>query len=159
MTTKIGDLGEQLVSQWLQSKSYCILHHSWRCRWGEVDIIAEDKTSSTLIFVEVKTRSSFNWDSDGLEAISFSKQQKISRSAALFLAENSQYVDYYMRFDVALVKCRKQRKQQQLKISMDNYVQENSQNNQILSSKIITDLNNGYILTIVNYLENAFEEN
>ncbi|VEP15365.1 conserved hypothetical protein [Hyella patelloides LEGE 07179] len=158
MTTKIGDLGEQLVSQWLQSKSYSILHHSWHCRWGEVDIIAEDKTSSTLIFVEVKTRSISNWDTDGLEAISLSKQQKISRSAALFLAENSQYVDYYMRFDVALVNYKKQRKPKQLKISMDNYVPENSHNNQILPPQIITELKNGYILTIVNYLENAFEE-
>ena len=103
MTAKIGDLGEQLVSKWLQSQSYCILHHKWRCRWGEIDLIAKDKNSSTLIFIEVKTRNNSNWDNYGLEAVSLNKQRKISKSAALFLADNTEYVDFYMRFDVAAV--------------------------------------------------------
>jgi len=60
MTIKIGVLGEQLTSQWLKSKSYRILYHSWRCRWGEIDLIAVDRQANTLVFVEVKTRSSGN---------------------------------------------------------------------------------------------------
>lgn len=153
MTTKIGDLGEQLVSQWLQSKSYRILHHSWRCRWGEIDIIAEDNISSTLLFVEVKTRSSNNWDNDGLEAISPTKQEKISNSAALFLAANSQYVNFYMRFDVALVKYKKLPIKQTLDIpavALETVYRENS-------CRDFSTVKNGCIFKIVNYLENAFE--
>ena len=157
MTTKIGDLGEHLVSQWLQSKSYCILHHSWYCRWGEIDIIAEDKTTSTLIFVEVKTRKSFNWDNDGLEAVSEVKQQKIVRSAALFLAKNARYVDYFMRFDVALVGYQKLSRQQQLESTMNNYVIENNDCQTTLSEPLFSYTKDGYYLTIKQYLSDAFE--
>jgi putative endonuclease len=159
MATKIGSLGEQIVSQWLQSKSYCILHHNWRCRWGEIDLIAEDSANSTLIFVEVKTRSSNNWDSDGLETISLAKQKKISNSAVLFLAKNPQYVDFYMRFDVALVNYKKQFVQQQLEISVAELDLVNRESIATLSNHFFTDLKNGYILRIVSYLENAFEVN
>ncbi|WP_338027208.1 YraN family protein [Trichormus azollae] len=36
----IGDIGEDLVAQWLQSKGSEILHRSFSCRWGEIDIVA-----------------------------------------------------------------------------------------------------------------------
>jgi putative endonuclease len=156
MATKIGCLGEQIVSEWLQSKSYRILHHNWRCRWGEIDLIVEDSANSTLIFVEVKTRSRSNWDGDGLEAISLTKQKKISNSAVLFLAENSQYVDFYMRFDVALVNYQKQPVRQQLASSVAKLDLVNQEKIATLSNDFLT---NGYILKIVNYLENAFEAN
>jgi len=38
----IGVLGEELVAQWLQSTGWVILHR-WRCRWGEIDIIASQQ--------------------------------------------------------------------------------------------------------------------
>ena len=63
----IGDLGEALVVSWLKAQDYQLLHQNWHCRWGEIDIIALSK--STLIFVEVKTRSRNNWDELGLLSI------------------------------------------------------------------------------------------
>lgn len=36
----IGVLGEDLVAQWLQSTGWIILHRRWRCRWGEIDLVA-----------------------------------------------------------------------------------------------------------------------
>lgn len=159
MTTSIGDLGEQLVSNWLQSQSYRILNRQWRCRWGEIDIIAEDKNNSTLVFVEVKTRNNFNWDNFGLEAISINKQQKISRSAALFLSQNIQYNDFYIRFDVAGVRCQKTTAPSSLDIKIKNHSQNNSLCNKTLSNKFISNFVDGYYLQIIHYLENAFEYN
>lgn len=39
----IGELGEQLVAKWLQTQGWVILHHRWRCRWGEIDLIARQE--------------------------------------------------------------------------------------------------------------------
>ena len=154
MTTEIGNIGEQLVNQWLQSQSYCILERSWHCRWGEIDIIAQKKDNSTLVFVEVKTRGSSNWDCDGKDAISPLKQEKISRSAALFLAQNTQYVDCYMRFDVALVQYKLDR-DRQLEISWNK--RSLFQQNKYLSSNRSIKTANGFQFTIIDYLENAFD--
>src|SRR4028118_490928 len=40
-TPNIGELGEQLVAEWLQAQDWVILHNRWRCRWGEIDLIAQ----------------------------------------------------------------------------------------------------------------------
>lgn len=39
----IGELGEQLVAEWLKTQGWVILHHRWRCRWGEIDLIARQE--------------------------------------------------------------------------------------------------------------------
>ena len=116
-----GQLGEDLVAQWLQSTGWIILHRRFSSRWGEIDIIAEydGQTGeklltqhSLLIFVEVKTRSSGSWDAGGRSAITPQKQAKILREAEtlgseIFLAEYPEKADYSCRFDVAIVYCQK----------------------------------------------------
>lgn len=124
----IGQLGEDLVAQWLQSLGWSILFRRYSCRWGEIDIIAqyqgtpgtEENASlgskvlncvptpkSTLAFVEVKTRSAGNWDDGGRSAITPKKQAKLWRTSGIFMASYPDKVDCPCRFDVAIVYCRK----------------------------------------------------
>ncbi len=97
-----GDLGESLVCHHLQQQNWQVLAQQWRCRWGEVDIIA--RKGSSLIFVEVKTRQSANLDQDGLLAINARKQRKLIQTASLFLSQFPQLSELNCRFDVALVR-------------------------------------------------------
>ncbi|MEH2379258.1 MAG: YraN family protein [Nostoc sp.] len=125
--TNSGQLGEDLVAQWLQSTGWIILHRRFSSRWGEIDIIAQydggtgkeqgsrgeyptphsplPTPHSLLAFVEVKTRSSGSWDAGGRSAITPQKQAKISRTAGMFLAQYPEKADYSCRFDVAIVYC------------------------------------------------------
>jgi putative endonuclease len=151
MGNKIGALGEQLVARWLQLRDYKILNYNWHCRWGEIDLIAQDCKSGAIVFVEVKTRSAHNWDADGLLAINPSKQQKLIQTADLFLAEQPLLAELPCRFDVGLV----------------SYQSCNSQTNPNLSFTSVDQLNQLQIgqrviinhcqLTIKDYLLAAFD--
>lgn len=100
-----GNRGEALVADHLTAQGWQILARQWRCRWGELDLVAQK--GSTLAFVEVKTRSlnarSADWDPIGLEAVGAAKQNRMIRAAALFLSQNPQLERLNGRFDVALV--------------------------------------------------------
>jgi len=101
----LGELGEQVTAQWLHDQGWEILASRWRCRWGELDLVAYHPTTG-LIFVEVKTRQSKNWDADGLCAITPQKQKKLYRTAQMFLSAYPQFSELACRFDLALVKAR-----------------------------------------------------
>jgi putative endonuclease len=94
--------GEKFVAELLKANSWEIVATQWRCYWGELDIVARDRT--WLVFVEVKTRSANNWDENGLLAIAPSKQQKLWKAATEFLTCHPDLARLPCRFDVALVK-------------------------------------------------------
>lgn len=147
---KIGDLGEKLVSRWLQLQGYKILEQNWRCRWGEIDLIARH-TSDAIAFVEVKTRSANNWDANGLLAITDAKQQKLLKTATLFLAAYPHLADFPCRFDVALVSYGTTN-------TATNFISNNdfdlTQIQQIEINRPVAIAN--IQLTLKDYLENAF---
>ncbi len=90
-----GAAGEVLAARYLRDHGYRILASNYRCRLGEVDIIAQD--GPYIAFVEVKTRRS-----DGMyapkEAVTAAKQKRLIRTAALYLMNES--VEGQPRFDV-----------------------------------------------------------
>lgn len=84
----------------MESIGYDIIEQNFRCRIGEIDIIAKDK--NTLVFVEVKYRSTLSYGYSG-EAIDKRKQQKIYRSAEFYLAANRISASISCRFDAVLL--------------------------------------------------------
>lgn len=78
----LGQNGEELAVRYLMLNGYLILHRNFRCRIGEIDIIA--RKNDVLTFVEVKTRNTIV---TGLpaEAVTFAKQQKIRRVAQYYM--------------------------------------------------------------------------
>lgn len=83
---KLGCWGEQIAEKYLIKKDYLIVARNFRCRLGEIDLIALD--GKELVFIEVKTRQNQNY---GLpcEAINASKIKHLKRTAAYYMAVNS----------------------------------------------------------------------
>ena len=95
----IGKSGEEIAANYLLKKGYNILFRNYHSQFGEIDIIALDK--DTLAFIEVKTRSS-NFET-AFSSVSFSKQQKLTKTALDFMSKNYEYEDFLTRFDVIVV--------------------------------------------------------
>lgn len=93
-----GDRGEALTAEHLRAQGYRIVEKNWRCRMGEIDLIAEK--DGMLCFVEVKLRSGLRY---GLprEFVTAKKQEKLRAAALLYLSERE--LDGLARFDVAEV--------------------------------------------------------
>ena len=97
-TTKVlGVKGEVLAKNYLLKHGYEIIEINYKNKIGEIDIIA--KQGKTLVFVEVKARSSKSF---GLprEAVNIYKQRKIRQVATAYLIKNNLYEKCNIRFDV-----------------------------------------------------------
>jgi putative endonuclease len=82
---EIGALGERLAVEHLQSLGLRVLARNWRCRYGELDVIAADDVARIAVFVEVKTRTSDRFG--GVEyAVTPQKLLRLRRLAGLWLA-------------------------------------------------------------------------
>jgi putative endonuclease len=104
---EIGALGEQLAVEHLQSVGLRVLTRNWRCRYGELDVIAADDAAHTLVFVEVKTRTSDHFG--GVEqAVTPEKVRRLRRLAGLWLASQDDRWSA-VRLDVVGVRIGRQR--------------------------------------------------
>ncbi|KAA0258666.1 YraN family protein [Deferribacter autotrophicus] len=92
---KIGKAGEKKAAKYLISKGYSIIDKNYRCKFGEIDIIA--KKDDVIVFVEVKTRKNRNFGY-GFEAVDRKKIDKIIKVAERFLM--SRNIENPCRFDV-----------------------------------------------------------
>jgi putative endonuclease len=82
---EIGALGERLAVDHLTSLGLRVLARNWRCRYGELDVIAADDAARTVVFVEVKTRTSDQFGGVA-QAVTPSKVRRLRRLAGLWLA-------------------------------------------------------------------------
>ena len=98
-TKAAGDRGEAEAARYLRQRGSAILDTQWRCRLGELDLVARDR-DGTVCFVEVKLRGA---GSLGLprEAVDRRKQARLRKAALLWLAERD--CASPARFDVAEV--------------------------------------------------------
>ncbi|HZZ45545.1 MAG TPA: YraN family protein [Pseudonocardia sp.] len=101
MTTKdvLGRHGEQLAVDYLEQRGYVVLSRNWRCRDGEIDIVATDR--DRLVVCEVKTRSGSRFGAPA-EAVTQRKAWRIRRVTQVWMAEHRvRWCD--IRFDVLAV--------------------------------------------------------
>ena len=94
-----GNRGEAEVARYLRKKGYTLMASQWRCRFGELDLVAKSK-KGVICFVEVKLRSG---GAIGLprEFVDQRKQQRLRIAAASYLSSHD--IDAPARFDVAEV--------------------------------------------------------
>ena len=95
-TTSRGIAGEERAVRELRRRGYRIVERNYRCKVGEIDIVARDR--ETLVFVEVRTRSS-SASGSALETVTPAKQRRIARVASHYLAARRPVFDE-CRFDV-----------------------------------------------------------
>ena len=92
----LGLAGENIACSYLQQKGYLILERNFRCRQGEIDIIAS--IGKEIVFVEVKTRRNTNFGEPYL-AVDCRKQGKIQKTALYYMTKfHDEEIAY--RFDV-----------------------------------------------------------
>lgn len=99
MTLAKGNLAEQQALAFLQQQGLRCLTRNFRCRGGEIDIIAFD--ADTLVFIEVRLRQNKHYAS-AAESITPTKQRRILHAAQVFLMMNPHYQHCNLRFDGVL---------------------------------------------------------
>lgn len=97
---QIGDEKEAFVCEWLEKQGYRLVERNFRCRSGEVDIVARE--NRYLVFIEVKYRRGTECG-DPSEAVDYRKQQTISRVALFYLRYHGYTETTPVRFDVVSV--------------------------------------------------------
>lgn len=91
----LGRRGEDLAAEYLAGLGYRVVDRNWRCRSGEIDLIArvEQEGRSKIVFCEVKTRSGLGYG-DPLESITFAKARRLRLLAGQWLADHGEHADH-----------------------------------------------------------------
>ena len=114
-----GNLGENLAEKFFKKHNYKILSKNFYSRWGEIDIVAQDKKTKELVFVEVKTRSSnkFGWPE---AAVTDKKRKRLAKTGQKYLLEKKIDAKTNYRFDILAVELNYQTRR--AKITQFKYV-------------------------------------
>jgi putative endonuclease len=95
---QLGRDAEQAAAGFLESQQCAILLRNYRCRMGELDIVAQ-APDGTLIIAEVRLRSRRNYGG-GAASVDFRKQQRLVRASRHLLATHASWNRCALRFDV-----------------------------------------------------------
>jgi putative endonuclease len=96
---RLGDEGEQVACRFLKRRRYAIVERNYRCRVGEIDVVALER--DVVVFVEVKTRTDEGFGTP-LHAVDERKQRQIVRAAQYYLRQK-RLLERNVRFDVVAV--------------------------------------------------------
>lgn len=88
---------ETYALAFLKEKKLSFICRNFRCKQGEIDLIMQDE--ETLVFVEVRKRSHLDYGS-GLDSVTLQKQQRLIRTATVYLLEQCLYEKINCRFDI-----------------------------------------------------------
>jgi putative endonuclease len=91
-----GASGEDLACRYLEDRGFAILDRNFRCRSGEIDVVAREQ--NVTVFLEVKERHG-SFHGAGHEAVTFGKRRRIVRAARLYAAARG-LSETQIRFDV-----------------------------------------------------------
>ncbi len=95
----LGEVGESIAATFLKGLRFTIVERNFRCKCGEIDIIARE--GKTIVFVEVKTRRNGACGPPQASVTPF-KQRQISKAALTWLAKKN-LLDAPARFDVVAI--------------------------------------------------------
>lgn len=95
-----GAVYEEKAARWMEEHGMKVIQRNYRCRQGEIDLIALD--GKYLVFAEVKYRSAAQ-SGHPAEAVDFRKQRRISGAAACYCYEKRISEDRPCRFDVVSI--------------------------------------------------------
>ncbi|MBR0139486.1 MAG: YraN family protein [Firmicutes bacterium] len=93
----VGRKGEDAACSYLERKGWRIVARNYRCRFGEIDMIAAK--DGVLAFIEVKTRSRADFGFPR-EAVNAEKQRKLRASAQVFMLRRPEFSRFQPRMDV-----------------------------------------------------------
>lgn len=94
----VGSGFEEKAAAYMRQQGFDILEQNYRCKAGEIDLVARD--GAYLVFTEVKYRRAGS-AYGALEAVDLKKQRRISKAALWYLSEHRMPADTPCRFDVA----------------------------------------------------------
>jgi putative endonuclease len=95
-TSELGAHGEQIAAAYLTDAGLRLLDRNWRCREGELDLVARE--GDALVFCEVKTRRAVGYGHP-VEAVTPAKQRRLRTLAHRWLAAHEEHAPE-LRFDV-----------------------------------------------------------
>lgn len=94
----LGVKAEDIAADFLIKKKYKILERRYKTKFGEVDLIAQQK--SMICFVEVKARNS---EEEALLSVTPRCRKRVENAALLYLSEHPEFSSYDLRFDVVAI--------------------------------------------------------
>lgn len=98
----LGQLGEELAANFLKKQKYKILARNFKTsRFGEIDIVAQDKKSRQIVFVEVKTKSDYSFGTPE-EELTIAKKRKLRRAIQDWFWQSKKETNFW-RMDLVAV--------------------------------------------------------